>query len=180
MPDEPRLVKADGSLKAKIKDLERFIWFIKVDRFSRCWNWTGDIDRKGYAKFWYNGKTGRGAQFVYKVFRGPIPKGHEPDHLCKNTSCVNPEHLDAVTRHENLIRGDSPVGINARKLRCYKGHPFNAKNTYVVMRNGHPQRSCRKCSTERTMKRYWENPEKFRKIGKIYYERRTKIRSRRR
>lgn len=27
------------------------------------------------------------------------------DHLCRNRSCVNPEHLEPVTRGENIRRG---------------------------------------------------------------------------
>jgi hypothetical protein len=40
----------------------------------------------------------------YEQFKGPIPDGLEIDHTCRNTRCVNPEHLEAVTHAENLRR----------------------------------------------------------------------------
>jgi hypothetical protein len=36
---------------------------------------------------------------------GPVPAGHQLDHLCKKRACVNPDHLEAVPQAENLRRG---------------------------------------------------------------------------
>lgn len=43
----------------------------------------------------------------FESFKGPIPKGYDIDHLCRNECCVNPEHLEAVTRSTNTRRGKS-------------------------------------------------------------------------
>lgn len=87
--------------------------------------------------------------FAYEAFVGPIPEGMEPDHLCRNTLCVRPSHLEAVTRRENLRRADSPVGINARRTECVNGHPFNAANTYIRP-NGN--RGCRQCRSDASVR----------------------------
>jgi HNH endonuclease len=42
----------------------------------------------------------------YEMHRGPIPEGLVIDHRCRNRACVNPEHLEPVTRGENMRRGD--------------------------------------------------------------------------
>jgi hypothetical protein len=42
---------------------------------------------------------------VYKLLRGPIWTGYEPDHLCRDRGCQNPWHMELVTHAENGRRG---------------------------------------------------------------------------
>jgi hypothetical protein len=66
-----------------------------------CWIWQWYIDPTGYGKI-----GGKWAHRVYfKAFKGEIPSGLEIDHLCRNRPCVNPRHLEAVTRQQNVRRG---------------------------------------------------------------------------
>jgi len=82
-----------------------------VDPNSRCWNWTGPIDRLGYAHSIQIGgrgaKTWRPMRYFYTVLIGPIPEGLVLDHLCRNRPCVNPFHLEPVESKENTRRGAS-------------------------------------------------------------------------
>lgn len=59
---------------------------------------------------------------AYEAIKGPIPEGLVIDHLCRVRWCCNPEHLEAVTNEENILRGESPPARNARKERCDRGH----------------------------------------------------------
>ena len=43
-------------------------------------------------------------RFAYQYMIGPIPDGLELDHLCRNRPCVNPYHLEPVTRAVNHAR----------------------------------------------------------------------------
>jgi hypothetical protein len=79
--------------------LERFE--IKVNRSdSECWLWMGSLNQNGYPLF----SGGRAHRWSFEWFNGPIPKGMHVDHLCRVRSCVNPEHLEAVTVSENNRR----------------------------------------------------------------------------
>src|SRR5574340_236746 len=99
-----------------------------------CWEWTASR-RNGYGQV----RRGRGTAYahraVYEELRAPIPGGTELDHLCRNTGCVNPAHLEPVTHRENLLRGESFSAVNAVKDRCDAGHLLSAANTRV-RRNG--------------------------------------------
>lgn len=71
-----------------------------------CWEWTRGCATSGYGVVTLPGGGSRHAhRVVYELMVGPIPEGMEPDHLCKNKPCVNPAHLEPVTRSENVRRG---------------------------------------------------------------------------
>lgn len=40
----------------------------------------------------------------YILFKGDIPEGMTVDHICHNTLCVNPAHLQLLSRSENAAR----------------------------------------------------------------------------
>jgi hypothetical protein len=69
---------------------------------SPCWNWPGPINKiNGYG--YIMGMTAH--RLAYIRSKGPVPDGYDIDHLCRNRSCVNPDHLEAVTRRDNIRRG---------------------------------------------------------------------------
>lgn len=75
-----------------------------VDEATGCWVWQRAIDRRGYGVIKDGKRLKRAHRVMYERHRGPIPEGLELDHLCVNPPCVNPDHLEPVTRAENLRR----------------------------------------------------------------------------
>ena len=70
-----------------------------------CWLWQRAIKPEGYGYLTYKGKTTYAHRLYYERKYGPIPDGMEIDHLCRNRACVNPNHLEAVSRAQNTQRG---------------------------------------------------------------------------
>lgn len=114
---------------------------------SGCWLWLGEIDRKGYGQINLGNATSgkrkrRMAHAVaYELHCTPIPRGLELDHLCRNTLCVNPDHLEPVTHKENVRRGMAHGAIVARTNTCMRGHALTDSNTYW----SRGRRWCRAC-----------------------------------
>lgn len=111
---------------------------------SGCWLWMGAWDQCGYGSFWHEGKCWRVHRLAYEVLVGPIPDDFEIDHLCRTRCCINPAHLEAVSRAENMARIHWP---NSAKTHCAQGHLFDEANTY--WRPNGKGRQCISCTRER-------------------------------
>ena len=112
---------------------------------GECWIWVGRTQRQGYG-IW--ALTVAAHRLSYELINGAIPDGLVLDHLCRNPSCVNPNHLEPVTVRENIRRGFNQVSVNMRKTRCPRGHPLVLKH--------HPskvERSCDVCAAQRARNR---------------------------
>lgn len=121
---------------------------------SGCIEWIGGLNGVGYGQFYVGkrergktsqGDTGKGYahRWSYEYHMGPIPKGLFIDHLCRNTRCVNPDHLEPVTPRENVLRGVAPAALHAKKTHCPAGHEYTGDNLYIHPTKG--MRFCRAC-----------------------------------
>jgi len=112
---------------------------------AECWKWLGQINDGGYGIVYWHGKQVRAHRLSYEAHIGPIPHGLELDHLCRNRSCINPKHLEPVTRLENVRRG---VGISvqmSKKTHCIRGHLYTAETTRIRSRGNSTTRECITC-----------------------------------
>lgn len=94
--------------------------------------WTLALSPKGYARFNpVRGKTVQAHRYVYEQLVGPIPNGLEIDHLCRNRGCLNPKHLEPVTRAVNQARGLHGILFAPPKM-CKKGlHDLTQPGAYI-------------------------------------------------
>lgn len=88
-----------------------------------CWVWTGAKNNRGYG----SASAGKHRSVLahrksYVLTKGEIPEGLQIDHLCENTLCVNPAHLEAVSAEEHMRRAGH-VGLvpvyTGKALRAY-------------------------------------------------------------
>lgn len=129
---------------------ERF--WPKVEKTATCWLWRGALSTWGYGRIKGNDRRILQAHRVaYELAVGPIQDGLDLDHLCRVRACVNPAHLEPVTRRVNLLRGETIVAREATATRCTNGHTFDAANTYLTRRG---QRHCRACDRDRHRARW--------------------------
>lgn len=141
-PNSPRmnLIWKKDYVELSLK--ERFLPHIQIID-NGCWNWTNGRDKEGYGFFCFNGKTMRAHRFIFQYYLNVENTSAVVDHICRNTSCVNPKHLEFVTVTENTLRGNNFSAINSRKTNCIHGHPLNGDNLYVKPKG---ERQCRMCA----------------------------------
>jgi HNH endonuclease len=134
--------------------IERFWGKVSIE--GECWRWTGAHSRSyGTISLKPYKRTVYAHRFAYAYFIGPIPDGAEIDHVaergCRFRDCVNPAHLEAVTRRTNILRSANFAAEQARRTHCPAGHPYDAANTLIYSGN---KRVCRQCKNERRQTGY--------------------------
>jgi hypothetical protein len=132
---------------------ERLYSRFEIDQATGCWLWTGGTNAEGYGIIIRNGDERlRVHRVSYEIhYSAAIPDGHDLDHVChtrdplcvggpacRHRRCINPLHLEPVTRAENVRRGFARVP----KTHCANNHEFTPANTRI--RRG--RRECITCA----------------------------------
>ncbi len=69
-----------------------------------CRKWWGEKNKRGYCLFSVSEKKIRAQRFIYEQEKEPIPPGFEIYNECGELDCVEPSHLQALSRKENFRR----------------------------------------------------------------------------
>lgn len=144
-----RLKKYGSTESRRRPSIEERFWS-KVDASGVCWEWAASTDRKGYGQFMaHNGALVRAHRWAYINLCGLIPGNLPLDHLCRNSICVNPDHLEPVTLAENIRRGGKGENQSA-KTQCKKGHPYAGENLLFRSNGWRRCRACEQASARRS------------------------------
>ena len=150
--------------------MDEYFWN-RVTKTDTCWLWVGSIKWNGYGDIRY--KAGHKVAHHYLV--GAAPPGLDWDHVCHDQDatckggitclhrrCVNPDHLELVTRGINLARGRHDYiaqgAFNRRKTHCPQGHEYSTENTRVKPNGWRDCRECKRVSERNRRKRIIARP----------------------
>ena len=88
--------------KSKLPE-DKFWKHIKKED-NGCWTWTGTVD-KGYGRMYVGSNAYQVHRWSFEHHKHTkLSKADTIDHLCRNTLCCNPEHLEKVSLIENIER----------------------------------------------------------------------------
>lgn len=119
-------------------------------RDGDCLRWQRSHSRTGYGRIRHEGRQREAHILAYELWVGPIPEGHELDHVwrlgCRFKDCLEPRHLQAVSHGENMGR------IADRISECPHGHAYTPENTIYETQRGRKARYCKTCRNGRKRK----------------------------
>jgi len=132
---------------------DRFMERLVEEPNSGCWLWLQSLNGGGYGSYYdvRNKRAWMAHRFAYTEQFGPIPRALQIDHLCRTRCCVNPWHLEPVTRSENIRRATRLI------THCPQGHPYDEQNTYISPAG---IRQCKICRRTYATESYWRHHER--------------------
>ena len=148
--------------------LDRFLRRVNIGKPNQCWDWRGARTPFGHGQFWYIDKLHVAHRWLYEYLFGKIQKDLDCHHTCENPSCVNPFHLQLVTRKQHIDQSPRTIShINKKKLSCLQGHKYTYENTWVDSKG---YRRCKQCLSIQHHEQYMKNKEIYKKRVSIYYK----------
>lgn len=130
----------------------RFWEKVCEDPETDCWVSTACVGGHGYGLFFHAEPRQLAHRVAYEALIEEIPDNLVIDHVaargCTRRNCVNPLHMEVVTRRENTLRGKGATAVNAAKTECKRGHPLSGDNISIVQ----GRRRCKACHRLRQSK----------------------------
>lgn len=119
---------------------------------SGCHIWQGTVHHHGYGTIKVANRTLHVHRVIYELHNGPLPKGLPLHHLCHTKLCVNPDHLEPISRaeHASLHRAFEPAWTaRAARTHCKNGHEYTVENTRWHPVAGRICRACKRAEFQR-------------------------------
>lgn len=145
--------------------IQRLFSHTEVGAPDECWLWKACVTESGHGRIRVGDKIKRAHRVAYEIFVEPIPPGDVVRHTCDVPNCINPNHLLAGTRQDNV---DDMVKRGRNRNGWAKITPEDAENIRERLALGEPKSEVAaryKLSVEhvrRIEKReVWQNAEGF-------------------
>jgi hypothetical protein len=151
-----------------ISPLEFRFWSYVELGPNGCWLWTGTIIPSGYGILRQLPRRRDQPQirwlahrFAWEVLRGRLPRGMDVHHLCSVKRCVNPDHLEPLSKADHIRTWNH----EGSKTHCPQGHPYDLLNTRWSEQGERVCRVCRICARKRHYDWRDRQPKKKKQSG---------------
>jgi hypothetical protein len=104
--------------------------YVEMEPTSGCYLWRGARMSQGYGMFRY----GTAHRWMYQQTVGPVGDDQDVHHKCRTRCCVNPKHLEALSRREHN---------SWKRSHCKRGHALVGENVQLTKEGW---QNCRACS----------------------------------
>lgn len=146
--------------------LNNFITKFTPGAPDECWLWRGTRAPSGYGLL---GRSYRAALLAHRVafvaFTGRgLADSLTIDHLCNTRLCVNPDHLEPVTLHENIRRKNERLGNQIggkRRHRAGQGKTGRVNRTRRTPRPLADGETSEQRNRENALRYYYEHRDEI-------------------
>lgn len=122
----------------------------QCEDFDKCWIVVqGAPNNGGYMTFQKMGAH----VWMWNCMFGPLPNGWDVHHKCGNKPCINPMHLQSLTKNAHGLMH----GQRRKKKVCKRGHVLSEVGVYIQNTYGYTTRNCKACASIRDTIRYRNN-----------------------
>jgi hypothetical protein len=139
---------------------------------SGCWEWGGHRNKAGYGSVNRGNKAHR---VSYSLVNGLIPDDHEIDHLCNNPPCINPEHLEAVTRLQHARRTADRRGAADVQRRAAEMRLAGMSYQEIADALGFKAKASAWCAVNRAIRRDFVSADELPRQAKLTIEQRRAV-----
>lgn len=94
------IVRENESMLTNIADIISTFWAC-VKKEQNCWLWIGAGMNGGYGVLRVGKEQMLAHRLSYVIHKGGIPDEYVVHHTCHIRECVNPDHLEIISRDEN-------------------------------------------------------------------------------
>lgn len=115
-------------------------WPTERDPVFGCLLWTGKLGNNGRPIVWHGPIPVNAYKLAFEREHGEVPNEQVIDHLCRRLLCVEPSHLEAVTKPENERR--KALRYRLARRTCRRGHALSEATRIVTPEMGV---LCRRC-----------------------------------
>jgi hypothetical protein len=107
-----------------------------IDPEKGCHLWAGRLSDAGYARARIGGRTWLIYKYVWEQQNGPTPEGYDLHHRCEIKRCINPDHIELLTRAAHAQQHHTLTWDAVREIRALRG---KVRQIDLAARFGVPQ-----------------------------------------